>query len=182
MKNLIYFAPCLCVLVFIFFVSGCDQQRHHTKKTTQTVKVYKQHNPKHVVNSAIGDEWVYWYIMMYNNNYYYYSSPSYVTPQGYSSFAWTQSKTEPIPAEEMNNPQEVQPVATAEVPNEALGQQMETSIDTTEAQISDMISEGNPNNSESVSESSSGSDSSSSSSDSGSSGGDSGGGGGGGGE
>jgi len=182
MKKLFFFLPCLFILAFIFLMSGCEQ-RHYTKKTNQTVKVYKVHNTNHVgtvvANSSGGDEWLYYYIMFYNNNYYYYSSPSLYQPSSYSTFNWSSAKANPI-AEELNEPNQVETVAEEVVPNEELGQTMETTIDTTEQQISDMVSEGNPNTGDSSSDTSSGGDSGSSS-DSGSSGGDSGGGGDGGG-
>jgi uncharacterized membrane protein YgcG len=187
MKKLLFFLPCLMILAFILLASGCEQ-RHYTKKTNQTVKVYKVHNAKHVVanttatlaDSSGGDEWLYYYIMFYNNNYYYYSSPSLYQPSSYSTFNWSSAKANPI-AEELNEPNQVETVAEETVPNTELGQTMETTIDTTEQQISDMVSEGNPNTGESSGETSSGGESSgggSSDSGSSSSGGDSGGGGG----
>lgn len=175
------FFTLLFLAVLLCFITGCEQ-RHYTKKTKQTVKVYKQH--KHKTASATpsleadnDDDLIYWYILDYNNTYYYYSSPTYYPPSSYSTFNWSSAKANvESPITEVSK--ELEPVTEEVVPNDELGQTMEETIDTTEQQISDMVSEGNPNTDDSDSSSDNGS-SDSGSSDSG--GGDSGGGDGGGG-
>lgn len=169
-------------LILVGIVSGCDERRHYTKKTEQQVHVYKQHNA-----SSSDDAWIYWYMFYYNNSWYYYSSPTYYPATSYNTFTWQSSPTSPVNTSAANissskgTPQEIDEVGEQTVENSELGQQMENTIDTTEQQISDMVSEGNPNTGDNANESPS-TDSSSTSTDSGgSSGGDSGGGGDGGG-
>jgi uncharacterized membrane protein YgcG len=192
----------LLVATLMFAATGCDYQppQHHTKQTAQTVKVYKQHKHHNGTNNVVvnnttvnnitvnqsNDDWLFWYVMFYNNQYYYYSSPTYIAPSGYSGMTWQSSPTSPIAEQPTVNASVVDeaPIAVEQntVPNAELGTQMEQTIDTTEQQISDMISEGNPNSQDSTPSSDKGgsTDAGGGSSDSGggSSGGDSGGGGG----
>ena len=141
----------LTMFLILGILTGCDNKNHYQKKTTQTVKVYKQH--KHDLTN--NDDFIFWYIIYYNNQYYYYSSQTYIPVTSYSTVDWQSSRVSPI---EETKVETTETVEENVVPIQDLGQQMETVIDTTEQQISDMISEGNPNmqdgSTDSVSESS----------------------------
>lgn len=172
------------LLFLLMYANGCKERRHYSKKTHQTVKVYKQHNPKYVAEkytsgSSDDNEWIYWYIIDYNNTYYYYTSPNLVPSSSYSTFNWSTAKANvESPITEVSK--ELQSVEEQTISNDELGSQMEQTIDTTEQQIADMVDEGNPNSGGYDTDSNdSGSTDSGSSGDSG--GGDSGGGDGGGG-
>jgi len=133
------------LLFLLMYANGCKECRHYSKKTHQTVTVYKTH--KHDVRPLVesdDDEWIYWYIFSEDHTLYYYSSPNYYTPAQYQTMQWTPAKENPIPAEEMAS---VQTVEEQTVSNDELGPQMEQTIDTTEQQIADMVDEGNPNSS-----------------------------------
>ena len=168
-------------------VTGCQRESTHNKyqkQTHQTVKVYKQHahNNSGVVNNNTSDnsDLLFWYIMMYHGNYYSYSSPTYISPNNYSSVNWQESKTAPV---EIQNDV---PVEVNTVPNAELGTQVDSVIEATET-TSQAESAGYDNsssdnaNSDAQESTMSGESSPSSSGGESSSGGDSGGGDGGGG-
>lgn len=158
----------LIAFIATMVLSGCDNTHnvsyHRPHSTKQTVKVYKEHNPQYVSTSSSNDAWIYWYVFDNDSTYYSYSSTSLSKPSSYSSFNWQSSLTSPISKLSANNIEEIEEEI---VPNEELGQQVETSIETTEAQVDTMVNEGNPNNSESESSTSEGSSSEGSSGDSG---------------
>ncbi len=150
------------ILALSFSLLGCDRH-HYQKKTSQTVHVSKQHNES-------GDDFIYWYWFLYNNTYYYYSSPTLVTPSGYSSFNWQQAKVNPL---SNVSEKDIQEVEQETVENEELGEPMDNAI---EANENSMAESAGYDNSSSDNANSDAGESTSSSSDSGSSGGDSGGG------
>jgi|SRR5579862_8953946 len=140
------------ILLLVRIFAGCEQEhRHYTKKTSQEVKVYKQHKHHGLGTTTVNedDDWIYWYIINYNNTYYYYSSPTYYSPAQYPTFQWSTSKANPIAEEEENN--EINEVADQEIINTELGQQLDQTIESTEQEISNMENEGNPNTGDSES-------------------------------
>ena len=146
---------------------GCDVHSHHHKKQTkQQVHAYK-------VYQSDSDPYIYWYIFYYQNNYYSCSSVSPLSDTDYSRQSWLSTSVSPIDTKTGT----VIEMETESIPNQELGQQVEQTVDTTEAQIDAMVNEGNPNTGDNntPSEPSSSDSGNSSGSDSGSGGGDSGG-------
>jgi uncharacterized membrane protein YgcG len=205
MKSILNLIIILCVASFLV---GCGHHATYNKKTHQTVHVYKKqiHHVNYVINSdnttdeMDSEELIFWYVFLYNNTYYSYSSDTYIPKTEYARIPWASGSKSPIDEEDDSSAVATTTTGAAsgasnkaveieenEVENEDLGQAMDESIEANESQISDMVSEGNPNSESSspppnTSESSPSSGESSSSggeSSGGSSGGDSGGGGGG---
>lgn len=164
----------LFLAIALVFGSGCDRRSH-----TKTVHVYKKTNTNYVAGATTTNnhQFTYYYLFNYNNHVYFHESQDYVDPTEYDHINWVENDVNGIEIETLSNDpnSNVAEFEQQTVPNEAFGQEMDNMFDTTDQQISDMISEGNPNNQDSTSDSSD----SSSSSDSGSSdgGGDGGGGG-----
>lgn len=123
------------VLALVLCVPGCGKQARHVKQTKQEVTVYLE-------RPTNGGDAVYVYQFQYNGHWYHHFESSLLDEADWDAFAWIESDQPAV----VNDAPGVGVVAQMEVPNADLGREMAMEIDTTEQQIADMISEGNPNN------------------------------------